>query len=294
MILMMLALAAGGRASAQDAALVDIGRNLALDSRVAEQALITARGELWKQVRDADRAERDLQFARYQCLSAVPAAEVADAFGRVFAQRLDPAALKEMAGFYARRDLQQMMERLLRPMRQRNGLPDFSVVHPLDRDEISGRATMALGAMRETPNHKAFEQAAQNAYSGPVRTALAGLQDRCAPARGSPLEPLTPGKITRQSQPQYPVQARRHGVQGLMEVVVDVGADGKPVKVAIVKRWFNVPDKALPEERAAAAVATIEAAAVESLMGAVFEPALRGGQAVAAAYRLPYNFVLGR
>lgn len=288
-----LLLSLAGTAKAQDAALLEAAGTLARGSRVVEQALVSVRGELWRQLRGAERKDRNIQFARYQCISALDPAALTGAFAQAYATQLDAQALQELAVFYSRREIGEMMDRRLAALRQRYSLPDFQppATGPT-RDQIVGRGRMAFGALQDSPAHRAFEKASQAAYAGPARALLADLQDRCGPAAAPPAEPLVRATVARSGQLLYPDLARQYGVQGMLEVVVQVDAGGKPVKASVAARWLNLAGKEASDSRAASITAAIDEAVIRGVMETVFEPLVRDGQPAEATYRLPFNMVL--
>jgi protein TonB len=80
-------------------------------------------------------------------------------------------------------------------------------------------------------------------------------------------------------RPVYPASCRRRGHEGTAVVRVEVGADGTPLKVEIVR------SAGCPE---------LDQAALDAARRARFRPARRWGRPVAAALEQPFRFVLRR
>lgn len=77
--------------------------------------------------------------------------------------------------------------------------------------------------------------------------------------------------------PKYPVAALRAGVEGMVLVRAEVGADGRPVEVGYARRSGD---------------RDLDRAALSAVRNWRFQPALRNGKAVASVVQVPVDFVL--
>lgn len=77
--------------------------------------------------------------------------------------------------------------------------------------------------------------------------------------------------------PKYPVAALRAGVEGLVLVRAEVGADGTPIDVGYARRSGD---------------RDLDRAALSAVRNWHFRPALRNGKAVASVIQVPVDFVL--
>ena len=91
--------------------------------------------------------------------------------------------------------------------------------------------------------------------------------------------PLSRDPVPLQSNqtPRYPAQALRSGIEGSVSVLIEVGADGVPIDVRVVRR---------SGERSR----DLDRAVTSAALDWRFEPALRDGKAVAGAVVLPVDF----
>ncbi|HLM54426.1 MAG TPA: TonB family protein [Pseudoxanthomonas sp.] len=91
--------------------------------------------------------------------------------------------------------------------------------------------------------------------------------------------PLSRDPVPLQSNqtPRYPARALRSGIEGSVSVLVEVGADGVPTDVRVVRR---------SGERSR----DLDRAVTSAALDWRFEPALRDGKAVAGAVVLPVDF----
>lgn len=79
-------------------------------------------------------------------------------------------------------------------------------------------------------------------------------------------------------QPQYPTLAYRNREEGSVLVRAQVGADGTPVDVTVVRRSGS---------------RDLDRAALEAVRGWHFRPAIENGKAVASSVEVPIDFKLG-
>lgn len=89
------------------------------------------------------------------------------------------------------------------------------------------------------------------------------------------ISPDVPSEIAAASPPQYPQDALAQGIGGMVVLLVDVDAQGKPAKVNV--------DKSEPQ-------GVFDAAAVEAVRKWRFNPALENGKPVASRIRVPISF----
>ncbi|MEK7323264.1 MAG: energy transducer TonB [Pseudomonadota bacterium] len=77
--------------------------------------------------------------------------------------------------------------------------------------------------------------------------------------------------------PPYPLVAKRRGLEGVVVLAVSLNINGRPVHVAVKRSSGH---------------GSLDETAVQSVRSWQFEPARRGGQAVAAEVEVPLRFAL--
>jgi hypothetical protein len=285
----VLLLISGVRAIAQDATVLETAKALVQDSRIAERALITTRGELWKQVREAERSSRDIQYTRYQCISKLEPQALAMSFVEALATKVEPTTLRELAQFYSRREIKAVSDRSLATIRKKNSLPEpvtFVQTEPTYNDLV-GTGNAAFAAMKDSSAQRSFDEIVQTTYSGTVRNVLVDFQQQCMRSN----ELVLPKVKDARTLP-YPVIAKRFGIEGMLEAMVQVDATGKPMRASVVRRWFNSSDFTTQAGQKISVAELFDPVVIEHLMSSNFEPALKDGLPVPSTYRAPFNFVL--
>jgi protein TonB len=101
-------------------------------------------------------------------------------------------------------------------------------------------------------------------------------RERAAPEATGPDRAATP--LTR-VEPDYPVQAYRAREEGTVLVGASIDASGRPVDVQVVRRSGS---------------RDLDQAALEAVRKWTFDPAVRGGTAVASEVQVPVTFRIDR
>ncbi|MBJ6977935.1 energy transducer TonB [Luteimonas sp. MC1895] len=97
-----------------------------------------------------------------------------------------------------------------------------------------------------------------------------------APASAGPDREASP---LARVEPEYPVEAYRRREEGTVLVGANVGADGRPASVEVIRRSGS---------------RALDQAAVDAVRQWTFEPAVRGGRTVAADVQVPVTFRIDR
>lgn len=130
-------------------------------------------------------------------------------------------------------------------------------------------------AVPPPPAAPAFARPAPPLARGPARAPSPASP---APARaGSGAGPSCGASLGSVPRPRYPDRCRGLGHEGRAVLLVDVGPDGAVTAVAL-ERSAGCPE--------------LDAAAIEAVRAARFEPARRFGEAVASRVRVPIRFEL--
>ncbi len=95
--------------------------------------------------------------------------------------------------------------------------------------------------------------------------------------RAKPKGPSRPPRVVNWTDPPYPEQARQQGIEGTVVLKLTVGADGRARNVTVARSSGH---------------AALDQAAVAHVKKTRFSPALRDGQAVAAAITFRVRFRL--
>jgi protein TonB len=133
----------------------------------------------------------------------------------------------------------------------------------LGRGDAPPEATPAIGETAPQPSES------------PVSTEPARRERSTA----EPAPPAVPAdraaRPLARTAPEYPGAALRAGVEGTVVLRVQVGADGRPTDVQVAERSGS---------------RDLDRAAERAVMGWTFEPAIRGGEAVASTVEIPVDF----
>ena len=92
---------------------------------------------------------------------------------------------------------------------------------------------------------------------------------------------MTPPKLLEQVQPEYPLLAKKAGVEGTVLIRLIIGAEGRVQKAEVLT---VLPPKAKG--------VGLEDEAIKAVMQWKFSPALSGGKPVRVFYNVPVKFVL--
>lgn len=134
---------------------------------------------------------------------------------------------------------------------------------------------------RPQPRPRPVEAPKPDAPPAPPVSAAAVASVPAPAALGAPAEDYVPPDLAaaylHNPPPGYPLAARRRGLAGVVVLVVDLAADGRPMRVD-VKKGSGAP--------------VLDQAAREAVATWRFAPAKRGGRAVAASVEVPIRFSL--
>jgi len=161
----------------------------------------------------------------------------------------------------------------------------------LDGGAVGGPAPVLRGQMtatiaeRTTPgNGVTSESTEQNAASAGKSGTVGGKRKRGAVAVATPPAvaepeavaedaPLVEAKLVRAAKPVYPPNAMRSFITGDVRIAAEVGADGHVGKMAVIS-----------------GPAALREAAVEAMKQYEYEPATKGGKAVASQVKVTIKF----
>lgn len=108
------------------------------------------------------------------------------------------------------------------------------------------------------------------------RAASFGAPGEVASSAAPSIEDSKPTLITT-IDPEYPIQARRLGVEGVVDLVVTVDSTGLPIECAVVPPRVHK---------------VLERSALAAVMQARFMPGIENGQPIQDTYRLKVRFEL--
>lgn len=137
--------------------------------------------------------------------------------------------------------------------------PTPTVATPTDKGTVASTAS----AGKPAAARKSTDASKRNA-SRSARSSVAHLTRNARP-------------LADNAPPKYPVAALRAGVEGMVLVRAEIGTDGAPTAVGIVRRSGN---------------RDLDRAALSAVRNWRFQPALRNGKAVASVIQVPVDFVL--
>lgn len=123
-------------------------------------------------------------------------------------------------------------------------------------------------AMTPAPAASTEREPAQRAK--PAMTKLTAAKPMAADRDAAPMARI---------DPQYPAAAFRAGEEGVVMIRADIDANGNATNVDVAKRSSS---------------RDLDRAAVEAVQKAHFEPAMKGGKAVASTVQVPIDFKLDR
>ncbi len=99
--------------------------------------------------------------------------------------------------------------------------------------------------------------------------------------------------IKEKIQPEYPEEARRKGIEGLVILVVTIDENGQVIKAVPLEEVPVRDDKGrIVEMRAVDRLPELEPAAIAAAEKCIFKPAMKDGKAVKVKMAVPFRFRL--
>lgn len=165
----------------------------------------------------------------------------------------------------------------------------FNVQAPADTAQGSALPTPELTGNSALPPPSAPTPGIQTATIAPpapvapTPSTQVAINPAFVPSANSPMQAGsaaiadTPVRILQRTQPEYPRDALRNGEQGVVQLRIDVGADGIVDGVQVVGRSGS---------------RSLDRAATDAARDWRFQPATRAGMPVSGTVELPINFTL--
>lgn len=154
--------------------------------------------------------------------------------------------------------------------------PSVAVAKPVSRP-----ARVPHRAPAVAPPVAAAKAPVSNAISAPASAPVVVAAPVPAPAptpAPAPIKTVTRGvQYLREPDPQYPDRAREQGEEGTVVLRVQVGVDGKPANVEVLRSSGS---------------ASLDAAGMSAARGALFKPYLEDGRPLSVYVIVPLRFQL--